>query len=371
MFNANTKVVRHSFGIKDLSEHSRISQFAAANEYLKKKAVLEHCESIEKKAAVSEKEYETKKSIENVYMKKITEAQIPTLVNEVYKKGREVLFKQLLFEMFTKSLYLDEEFIIEQQDNLKDVIESYVNKNGGFSLLENAYKQTKSPLLKNMIQLCESIARKVSQRKLKEAQKDIDDVNLINFELNEEESQEFDYEKEKLGIDELADLVKSKVLTVIQDEKQRQAEEEELYRDLENEISESEDKSVEESLKKMIIKDLPIEESTLFNSLFRHSYKEALEALNNVTDHDIYDDDDAEEYDIDFDEKESKKSEFKGYETIDDEIDDHASDDIDIDMDLILAEAITKYTLMELAYTIKLEDYSSETVRKISQKLLN
>ena len=180
MFNANTKVVRHSFGIKDLSEHSRISQFAAANEYLKKKAVLEHCESIEKKAVVSEKEYETKKSLENVYMKKITEAQIPTLVNEVYKKGREVLFKQLLFEMFTKSLYLDEGFIIEQQDNLKDVIESYVNKNGGFSLLENAYKQSKSPLLKNMIQLCESVSRKVSQRKLKEAQQNPDETSLIS-----------------------------------------------------------------------------------------------------------------------------------------------------------------------------------------------
>jgi hypothetical protein len=370
MINANTKVVRHSFGIKELSEHSRISPFVAANEYLKKKAVLEHCEFIEKKTAASEKEFETKKAIENVYMKKITEAQIPVLVNEIYKRGREVLFKQLLFEMFSKSLYLDEEFIIEQQNNLKAVIDSYVNKNGGFALLEKAYKETKSPLLKNMIQLCESVARKVSQRKLKEAQENPDETSLINFELNEEESQEFDYEKEKLGIDELADLVKNKVLTVIQDEKQRQAEEEELYRDLESELSESEE-SVEESLQKLIIKDLPIEESTLFNSLFRHSYKEALEALHNATDPEVYDDDDAYMYDINFDEEDAKQNEFKGFKTAKDEISNHDTSTLDIDMDLILAEAITKYTLMELAYTIKLEDYNSETVRKISQKLLN
>ena len=58
-------------------------------------------------------------------------------------------------------------------------------------------------------------------------------------------------------------------------------------------------------------------------------------------------------------------------DTVKDEISNHDVSEVDIDMDLILAEAITKYTLMELAYTIKLEDYSSETVRKISQKLLN
>ena len=42
-----------------------------------------------------------------------------------------------------------------------------------------------------------------------------------------------------------------------------------------------------------------------------------------------------------------------------------------IDMDYILADTIAKYTLMETMYTIKLEDYNYDSIRKMTNNMLN
>jgi hypothetical protein len=122
----------------------------------------------------------------------------------------------------------------------------------------------------------------------------------------------------------------------------------------------------------MIIKDIPVEESTLFNSLFRHSYKEVLESIaSDQSDFGNSDDDDPADYDVNATKKDIEDSEYEGDDDITDEAERHGGVESDIDMDLILAESITKYTLMELCYTIQLENYKYEDIQKISQKLLN
>ena len=42
-----------------------------------------------------------------------------------------------------------------------------------------------------------------------------------------------------------------------------------------------------------------------------------------------------------------------------------------IDMDKILAQTIANYTLMEMCYTIKLTDYRTADIKKLSHNLLN
>ncbi|MNW09140.1 hypothetical protein D3C71_2060670 [compost metagenome] len=42
-----------------------------------------------------------------------------------------------------------------------------------------------------------------------------------------------------------------------------------------------------------------------------------------------------------------------------------------LDMDLVLAEATAKYTLLEMAHTLKLEEYNFQALEKMTQNLLN
>ena len=56
-------------------------------------------------------------------------------------------------------------------------------------------------------------------------------------------------------------------------------------------------------------------------------------------------------------------------ESVDDEFN---PDEVNaIDMDYILADTIAKYTLMETMYTIKLEDYNYDSIRKMTNNMLN
>lgn len=375
MFNANTKVERHSFGISKLPELGQMSSGVAAHDYLQKKAVLEHYEQIDKNMENVEKQHKEKEAIEKVTMSRLYESQIPQLVNQLHREGKEIIFKEILFEMFSKSLYLDEEFVIKQEDNLRALVESYVSGKGGYALLEKSFAASKSPFLKKIMSVCESTAGKVSRRKMKEAQEQQLDVSAIKFELNDEEKEELEYSKEKISVDELSDLVKKKVLTVIQDEKTRQAKEEELYNDLEQQAAEEggdDANAVKESMKRATITDMPVEESTLFNSLLRHSMKELIHENSSHQAFQMDEDaDPSEEYDIDANTDDVSGSEYQGQTTVRDEANAHGSVQSDIDMDLILAEAMTKYTLMELCYTIQLESYSYDELRKISQSLLN
>lgn len=380
--NANSRVQRHSFGIKEVSEYTHMSNGVATHGYLEQKALKDHATAVTESTTIFEKEALEREAVGKVQQQLIMESQITGLSNKVYRDGKLEVFKDILFEMFAKSLYLDEEFIIAQENNLRSVINEYVDSNGGFTILEKAYSRTKSPLLKKVIGVCEATSSKVSSRKMTEAKDGNADLESFKFTLNTEEKEQLNYEKEKLGIDELSMLVKKKVLTVIKDEKSRQRKEEELYQDLENQATD-EGKTVQESLRHTILGHIPVEESTIFNSLFRHSYKDILEGSHTSAasadeseddeDHRMNqvntDMDDLMNNPVSSDDDEySLAKEMDGYQTEDSSVNDEEQS---IDMDLILAESITKYTLLELAYTIKLEDYGYEDLRKISQKLLN
>ena len=93
---------------------------------------------------------------------------------------------------------------------------------------------------------------------------------------------------------------------------------------------------------------------------FKNSYKEAI--MENVaiqsTDHKKVQDD--KDFSVEYD-----------TETTTEDIIDNEVENDEIDMDLVLVEAITKYTLMETLYTLKLEDYSYNNIVKLTRKLVN
>jgi len=390
-----------SNGIKEISEISKNASCISGFSFLEDRIIKEHCDIIDESVRRTEKEYDNRKLYEPIIKKQLLESQILNKLNSLNCSGRDILFKEILFEIFEKSLHLDEDFISENYENLKFVTNKYIDDNGGYKLLENAINKTGSPILKSIYSLCEATAKRTCKRKIKECNSDVDrenSLNILNFDLDDEEKEDFDLDKTKLGIDELSDLVKSKVLTVVQDEKQRQEKEESLIKDIEDDISNKisnddnqTEENVKEALNKLLINKKPIEETTLFNALLRHSYKELLESIASLTPgfNDNIEKDKQRVDDFKFKTTNSDVSSndkiyystndvSKGEYNLNKEVEQTGPDEgfvkdeeYSINMDLVLAEAITKYTLMELLYTIQLEQYSHDTIRKISEKLIH
>lgn len=361
--NANCQVVKHSTGIKELNKYNTITEGAASKEFISKMAVMEHCEAITESARISEIEYNTKKRISDVTMASLTESQKFTLIDKLSKDGEVAIFKNILFEMYNQSLLLDDDFKKEHAVALQETVSDYVDKNGGMMLLTEACKRSKSTYLSKIKKTCKETAATVAKRKLSEC-KDCDSENIkdvFKFDLNQEEEKALDKEKRDMSIEELSGLVQQKVLTVISEEKKREKAKKELDEDIEEQLIEDGDvknkEDVKESLNKIKISLNPIEEATLFNSLMVHSYKEVLEATNSIM-----------EYDED---KNKDLTDEAGYSEEDVSNSEHEdlTENEEISMDHVLAEAVAKYTLLELAHTINLESFDVNRVQKLTRNL--
>jgi len=388
----NRQVTRHSVGKKQPTQLDMISEAVVTAKFLENIALERKNREIERAIEAAEKRKEEQKVLSSVVENSLLESRLVIVINDLNKKGRDIIFKDILFEFFYKSLLLDEPFKREQEENLRYVIESFVDKNGGYEYLKSAYQRTKSPILKAIMECCESIAGKVCTRKMCECKDKKIGIEDINFELNDEEKEELKYRKANLSIDDLADLVKDKVLTVVKDEKERKIKEEELQKELEAQ-AEMDGTTVEEAYRAYVLPARKgYEESTLFDSIFQNTYKIALESImvqnSGYLHQDNYDANMDTDMIVNHEVDDIKGNEWHPYkmsdvkrgeysvETERNEYENDSEDPLDddsykLDMDLILAESITKYTLMEVAFTIMLEDYNYQKIQKISQKLLN
>lgn len=408
-------------------------------------------------------------------------------------EGKELLFTDILFECFKKSLLLDDDFVAVQESALRTIVADFVKTKGGYGLLESAITKADSVLLEDMKILCEKTARVSAARRVRDAAERQEEINKIDFNMDEDEKEAFEYGKDNLNIDKVASYIKEKVFTVIKDEKARQSKEEALQRDL-NEEAEG-DTAVKESVIFGANQHV-VNEATLFTALTENSYKGALEAtkkpgvgfqvrnfgriwsniLKNATktgnfkairpnllkmvntcktvdeinylakdarkissleklktnrpdiakeidEHIAWvkgeytrainvkrtalrgtapsskekvaesliiaeyeammeaagaiassaiqedeDNDNISDFEVNTDEDDIQEDEFR-QTNAKDEIDGHGSVQSDIDMDLILAESIVKYTMLEMFNTIKLEAYTPTSVRKLAQDL--
>ncbi|WP_304576664.1 hypothetical protein [Romboutsia ilealis] len=284
--NVETRVRRTSTGISDL--HNGYLSNSVVNVPVNEstnKPKYGLAKAAEQKEKMVKKVNDTRKKINKQFNNTKLEADTKKAIfnkksNEMHKKGKNTIFKSLLTEMYIQSLYLDEDFILENFNNIAGIVENFVDDNGGYSLLENAYYQSKSPLLKKMIDICEETSKRVNGRVYETAEKS-QNADLLNFELDSDEKEKFDYDKRDLGIEEISNIVKEKVLTVVKDEKAREQKHEELMEDIENELSENpnvtDEKSVKENLSRIFAQSSPTEEGTLFNALLRSNYKSILE----------------------------------------------------------------------------------------------
>ena len=284
--NTETRVRRTSTGITELPDgYLSNSVVNVPVSESKKPSMSIIAKTAKQKAELEKKNQEKRNQINKKFANTRLElaakkAMFDKKYGEMSKKGKKAIFKRLLTEMYIESLYLDESFILENFTTISKIVDDFIEENGGYSLLENAYIKTKSPLLKNMMDICEATTKRVNERLYKLAEKE-QNVDLLNFELDADEKERLDYEKRDLGIEEISNIVKEKVLKVVKDEKAREQKNEELKNDIEAELSENpnvvDEKSVKENLARIFAQASPTEEGTLFNALLRSNYKNILE----------------------------------------------------------------------------------------------
>ena len=200
-------------------------------------------------------------------------------LGEVTKVG---VLENILTSLVYESLYLDDEFKDFNMTVIEEAVHNFVEDRGGYSYLTDAYNRTKSPLLKSIMDICEESGKEINQRRINEM-KDGKNNELaeIRFNVTSDEKDRIDYSKDSIGIQQVADAIKNKVLNVVKDEKKRETEHAELMDEIESQLTEdptvNNPEQVAEALSKIFIKNTNIEEATLFNTILRTNYKRVLE----------------------------------------------------------------------------------------------
>lgn len=213
------------------------------------------------------------------------EATFTKKLNDLSKNGKKKVLKRILTEMYIDSLYLDDDFKLDNFNAIADIVENYLDNNGGYTIIENAYRQTGSHLIKKIMDICEETSKKVTKRITEEAIKE-KNHEMLSFDLTNEEVKEFDYAKSEIGLDQISNIIRDKVLSVVKDEQEREAKHAQLMEDIESELSEDpsvkDEKTIEEALHRIFVQSSPTEEATLFNSLLRDCYKSVIENANAI-----------------------------------------------------------------------------------------
>lgn len=358
-----SKIVRHSYGIKSDRDELELNRQSYADRKRRSDEVFN--KGVNARIAVKESSMPQENFVRNTLDRDVLQRKALAASNVILEQGKTFIFKSLVTECFKDALWLDGYFVTENSQRFDELVSEYVDEHGGFAMLESAVKNNpKVAILKEMKKVCETAAKTTATRIIRDMNENPELSEFQVFEMNEEEKDELYGKRAELSLDKLADLVKTKVLTVVKDERDRQSREKELLEDLEAKAKAVTDEggTVKESTR---MGESKIKESTLFNSILQNSLYEATLA---VKEHFVPEDEDDDGEEENFDSDLTSKK-LNGTLTT---TDDYTSPvRMDVDMDLIMCEAVTYYTLMELTHTMCLETFKRDDIQRMSHKMLN
>ena len=269
----NSKVTKHKYGISGRSSLGKTSFGIDAKEFMESKNRRDQQAILESSIQETDNVVKQLSLLENVNSKKIGDKQASFIMGDMVKAGKDYAFKYAMGVIFENCLLLDEYYVKENSSKIRAVMESYIDKNGGYALLENAAKTNKTRFLTMLMEACNKTATKCAKRKVKEAQ-EAGQTQGITFDITDEEKEELDSDISAMDVEQLSSVVKDKVLTVIQDEKNRAQQREEFERELADGVQ---DAIVKEQTFRVNNKYCSAKD-TLFNAFMAESYKDVLES---------------------------------------------------------------------------------------------
>ena len=140
------------------------------------------------------------------------------LESRLFQEGRQVLWNKILFETVYAANWVDESV---KQQIIQPMYEAFESTMGFLKkTIPGAFTKNPTRLLEAMDAIVTETAKKAAKRITEEAGADVgSQPDRIPFNINQDEEDEFDKSLADLSTDEIADKVKAKVLTVVQDEK--------------------------------------------------------------------------------------------------------------------------------------------------------
>lgn len=146
------------------------------------------------------------------------------------ESAKKITMNKVLFEMVYDAYWLDDDV---KRESIQETYNEYCNV---LALVESLCGDSKTKdgdkteFIKNVESVVEEACKKAVDRIIKE-QKDSGDPTK-EFEFTSEEESDLDKKLNELGRDEIVDLVKKKVLTVVQDERKSGKEKAEMLKEL-------------------------------------------------------------------------------------------------------------------------------------------
>lgn len=238
---------------------------------------------------------------------------LASLESRLFTEGKAMLWNKILFEMTYDACWIDAPVKAQLIKPLYETFSSTID-----------FIQTTCPksfkghgatrLLEAMDAIVTEAAKKASKRIAKECKDDPNsDPDHIDFNLNDEEEEKFNEDLQDLGKDDIAEKVKDKVLTVIQDEKDANKKKAEAMKELDDAKKEDDEDEDEDD---DTIEDDDMDESDDDDSEGDEDDEDDDKKKSKKSEKDSDDDEDDDEKD----EKKSKKS--KSDDDEDDEDDD-------------------------------------------------
>ena len=264
--NANTQVTRNNFGSNFGRKitNKNLIPVKQRDKVDKQKVMME----------ASKKYMDINNQAQRKQIDKIkNQREFRKVLNESYDKLKDDLFCNILHHICLEALTIDEEPLYENMEKITNNIDEKFNSLGGFNAIKEQAKITNNELLKRMIAVCENTAKKVADRNLKVC----DSADSFKFELNDEEKDDFDYNKDSLNIDAISNKIKDKIIKVVSDEKEASNKKTEIMDEIKDKLNEDEveDEAATEAME--FIFNQKIETTTLFEALMRDCYKITLE----------------------------------------------------------------------------------------------
>lgn len=264
--NANTQVTRNNFGSnfgRKITDKNLIP-VKQRDKVNKQEVMME----------ASRKYMDINNQAQRKQMDKLkNQREFRKVINESYEKLKNDLFCNILHHICLEALTIDEEPMYESMEKIADSIDEQFNSLGGLDVIKEQTKTSNNELIKRMIAVCENTAKKVADRNLKEC----DSADEFKFELNDEEKDDFDYNKDSINIDAIANKIKDKIIKVVSDEKKANTKKTEIMDEIKDKLSEDEveDEAATEAME--FVFNQKIETTTLFEALMRDCYKITLE----------------------------------------------------------------------------------------------
>lgn len=143
--------------------------------------------------------------------------------------------------VFVKALPHDTDYVDENIKTIKNMGVMYVKKIGGVKALAESANRTNSPFLRALLEFCNEFSQAIIMERVKEineAETEEEIKEMISPQLNDEERNTILVKMDKLGSDELAEMISNKVIDVVRDEQQREKDQAEILDTMEKDMNE-------------------------------------------------------------------------------------------------------------------------------------